>query len=64
MAFSDLYDKQVRLLMRVLPYVAEESCFALIRGDGNQFVYPGLTALVCGYRSDLSARGRAGKVAV
>ena len=39
MAFSDLYDKQVRLLMRVLPYVAEESCFALKGGTAiNLFI--------------------------
>ena len=39
MAFSDIYHKQVGLLMRALPYVAEESCFALKGGTAiNLFI--------------------------
>ncbi len=39
MAFSDVYHRQVRLLMRTLPYVAEESCFALKGGTAiNLFI--------------------------
>ena len=39
MAFSDIYHKQVSLLMRTLPYVAEESCFALKGGTAiNLFI--------------------------
>jgi len=39
MAFSDIYYEQVRLLMRTLPYVAEESCFALKGGTAiNLFI--------------------------
>lgn len=39
MAFSDVYHNQVRLLMRTLPYVAEESCFALKGGTAiNLFI--------------------------
>lgn len=39
MAFSDVYHNQVSLLMRTLPYVAEESCFALKGGTAiNLFI--------------------------
>jgi predicted nucleotidyltransferase component of viral defense system len=39
MAFADSYRNQVRLLMRVLPLVAEEKCFALKGGTAiNLFV--------------------------
>ncbi len=39
MAFSDIYHNQVSLLMRTLPYVAEESCFALKGGTAiNLFI--------------------------
>ena len=39
MALSDIYHKQVSLLMRALPYVAEESCFALKGGTAiNLFI--------------------------
>jgi len=39
MAFSDIYYEQVRLLMRTLPYVAKESCFALKGGTAiNLFI--------------------------
>ncbi len=39
MAFSDVYRKHVELLIRTLPYVAEESCFALKGGTAiNLFV--------------------------
>ncbi len=39
MAFSDIYRKQVNLLMRTLPSVAEEACFALKGGTAiNLFV--------------------------
>jgi predicted nucleotidyltransferase component of viral defense system len=38
-AFSDIYHHQVSLLMRTLPYVAEESCFALKGGTAiNLFI--------------------------
>jgi hypothetical protein len=29
MAYADIYRRQVTLLMRLLPFVAEEKCFAL-----------------------------------
>ena len=29
MPFSDQYHRQVSLLVRILPYVAQEECFAL-----------------------------------
>jgi predicted nucleotidyltransferase component of viral defense system len=39
MAFRDTYRKQVALLMRFLPLIAEESCFALKGGTAiNLFV--------------------------
>lgn len=39
MAYSDIYYDQVSLLMRTLPYVAEESCFALKGGTAiNLFI--------------------------
>ncbi|MEO0443964.1 MAG: nucleotidyl transferase AbiEii/AbiGii toxin family protein [Pseudomonadota bacterium] len=39
MAFSDIYRKQVDLLVRILPYAAEESCFALKGGTAiNLFI--------------------------
>src|ERR1700677_100119 len=39
MAFRDTYRKQVALLIRILPLVAEESCFALKGGTAiNLFV--------------------------
>lgn len=39
MAFRDTYERQVRLLLRVLPLVAEETCFALKGGTAiNLFV--------------------------
>ncbi len=39
MAFQDIYKKQVQLLVRSLPYVAEEDCFALKGGTAiNMFV--------------------------
>lgn len=39
MAFDEQYRKQVSLLMRILPYVAEEKCFALKGGTAiNLFV--------------------------
>src|SRR5438132_12322561 len=39
MAFADSYRNQVRLLMRVLPLVAEEACFALKGGTAiNLFI--------------------------
>lgn len=39
MAFSDQYRRQVELLVRALPYVAEESCFALKGGTAiNLFI--------------------------
>lgn len=39
MAFSDIYHRQVSLLVRTLPYVAEEPCFALKGGTAiNLFI--------------------------
>jgi len=39
MPFSDIYRRQVDLLVRTLPYVAEEECFALKGGTAiNLFV--------------------------
>jgi len=39
MAFSNIYRKQVELLIRTLPYVAKESCFALKGGTAiNLFI--------------------------
>lgn len=39
MAFHDIYKKQVELLVRALPYVAKEDCFALKGGTAiNLFV--------------------------
>lgn len=39
MAFRETYRKQVALLMRLLPLVAEETCFALKGGTAiNLFV--------------------------
>jgi predicted nucleotidyltransferase component of viral defense system len=37
MAFSEEYQKQVRLLMRVLPFIAKEDCFALKGGTAINF---------------------------
>ena len=40
MTFRDIYRKQVELLVRVLPYVAEEQCFALKGGTAiNLFIH-------------------------
>lgn len=39
MAFSDIYRRQVELLIRTLPAVAEEECFALKGGAAiNLFI--------------------------
>ena len=39
MAFSELYRKQVALLVRMLPHVAREECFALKGGTAiNLFI--------------------------
>lgn len=39
MAFHDAYERQVRLLLRIIPLLAEESCFALKGGTAiNLFV--------------------------
>ena len=39
MPFNDVYRRQVDLLVRTLPYVAEEKCFALKGGTAiNLFV--------------------------
>ena len=41
MAFRDAYRKQVALLMRILPLIAEEKCFALKGGTAiNLFIRP------------------------
>ncbi len=37
MAYRDLYRRQVALLIRVLPYVAEETVFALKGGTAINF---------------------------
>jgi hypothetical protein len=37
MTFRDTYRKQVALLVRILPLIAKESCFALVAGDGSEF---------------------------
>jgi hypothetical protein len=39
MAFGDLYRKQVELLVRIIPHVAQEACFALKGGTAiNLFI--------------------------
>ena len=39
MAFHDIYRRQVELLVRTLPHVAEEECFALKGGTAiNLFI--------------------------
>ena len=39
MAFSEVYRKQVELLIRILPFIAQEDCFALKGGTAiNLFV--------------------------
>jgi predicted nucleotidyltransferase component of viral defense system len=39
LAFSEVYRKQVELLIRILPFIAEEDCFALKGGTAiNLFV--------------------------
>lgn len=39
MAFREVYRKQVELLIRILPFIAEEDCFALKGGTAiNLFV--------------------------
>ena len=39
MAFSDQYDKQAALLIRTLPFVAQEQCFGLKGGSAiNLFI--------------------------
>ena len=39
MAFAEIYKKQVDLLIRILPFVTEEACFALKGGTAiNLFV--------------------------
>ncbi len=39
MAFTDIYRKQVELLVRTIPNVAEEKCFALKGGTAiNLFI--------------------------
>lgn len=39
MPFADIYRRQVTLLIRLLPFVAEEECFALKGGTAlNLFV--------------------------
>jgi len=39
-AFRDIYKKQVQLLVRSLPYVAGEDCFALKGGTGLRTSLP------------------------
>ncbi len=47
MPFNDVYRRQVDLLVRTLPYVAEEECFALKGGTAiNLFVRETMTICV------------------
>ena len=45
MTFSDLYRRQVDLLVRTLPLVAEETCFALKGGTAINLFYRDLPRL-------------------
>lgn len=45
MAFSERYERQVRLLLRVIPLVAEEPCFALKGGTAIHLFYRNLLRL-------------------
>ena len=45
MAFSDVYRRQVQLLVRTLPLVAEEDCFALKGGTAINLFYRNLPRL-------------------
>lgn len=45
MAFSDVYRRQVELLVRTLPHVAEEDCFALKGGTAINLFYRDLPRL-------------------
>lgn len=38
MAFTDIYRKQVELLVTTIPHVAQEACFALKGGTTNTSV--------------------------
>jgi hypothetical protein len=46
-AFQDIYKKQVQLLVRSLPYVAEEDCFAL--KGGTAILYSAMIQLWISY---------------
>ncbi len=58
--FRDRYLDQVRLLIRCLPAVSEEQCFALKGGHLNQSVSARHAAHLRGYRSRLSSPEIAG----
>ena len=58
MAFAEIYKRQVALLIRVLPLVTEEACFALKGRDGDQSVRSRPAAPLRRHRSHLCA-GRA-----
>jgi hypothetical protein len=50
MPFSDVYRRQVSLLVRTIPHVAEENCFALKGGTAINLFYrdmPRLFARSC-----------------
>ena len=50
MPFSDVYRGQVELLIRTLPYVAEENCFALKGGTAINLFFRDLPRSVWSLR--------------
>ncbi len=52
---DSLFYRQVALLVRVLPWVATEKCFALKGGTAINLVCARYAAIVGGYRSRLPA---------
>lgn len=46
MPFSELYRQQAELLVRVLPFVAEEECFALKDGAAINLFYRDMRRLL------------------
>ena len=54
MPFTDMYRKQVELLVQTLPHVAQEECFALKGGTAiNLFVLDGKFILNTALEPDL-----------
>ena len=51
---SEIFEMQVALLVRVLPYVATENCFAL-KGGSDQFFHSRSAPPLGGHRSGLPA---------